>query len=242
MGEKMSDHKINPEKVTKPIQLLAAWLVGLIAIDMTFLLAAQQISKPEWASSALVVAAIVNVPIFITALFLLQTKFRPQMQEDSYYAKYLEGSYTSTNVSSEVAVKAEVAETTKKLVERLGSDVAGKEASIAQVLNESLEESLVSKHGRSRSLSELYKVPETWKYVTARFDGEASFLRDVEGLLSDGLIERHDTDFSDAKLTSLGKKVASLAEKRNQLFYQVKPEIWTDMRDSLRDGHTRTKR
>jgi hypothetical protein len=30
----------------------------------------------------------VNVPVFIGALFLLQTKFRAQIQEDSYYAQY----------------------------------------------------------------------------------------------------------------------------------------------------------
>ncbi|MDX1585641.1 MAG: hypothetical protein R3222_02815 [Balneolaceae bacterium] len=43
----------------------------------------------SWQSGALTVAAIVNVPIFIGALFLLQTKFRPELQEDSYYSTYL---------------------------------------------------------------------------------------------------------------------------------------------------------
>lgn len=40
-------------------------------------------------SLALVGAAILNVPIFLIAVFLLQTRFRPELQEDSYYSTYL---------------------------------------------------------------------------------------------------------------------------------------------------------
>lgn len=79
-----------PTTVTKPIQLLAAWLIGLILVNGSFLSAAAIISRPEWAAGFLVVCAAFTVPIFLGALFLLQTKFRPEMQEDTYYAKYLE--------------------------------------------------------------------------------------------------------------------------------------------------------
>jgi len=82
--------KIEPHKVTKPIQLLAAWLVGLIAVNTGFLFAAVKLGSAHWASSALVIAAIINVPLFLAAIFLLQTKFRPELQEDSYYSKYLD--------------------------------------------------------------------------------------------------------------------------------------------------------
>ena len=75
----MIDQQFKPDKVTKPIQLLAAWLIGLIVVNGLFLLGAQQISQPTWAPALLVIAAVVNVPVFIVALFLLQTKFRPQM-------------------------------------------------------------------------------------------------------------------------------------------------------------------
>lgn len=73
----MSNHKISPEKVTRPIQLLAAWLTGLIIVDGAFLTAANQISSPIWAAGALVIAAIVNVPLFLISIFVLQTKYRP---------------------------------------------------------------------------------------------------------------------------------------------------------------------
>jgi hypothetical protein len=44
-----------------------------------------------------VIAAIVNVPIFLIAIFVLQTKFRPELQEDAFYSKYLD-SKTNTVV------------------------------------------------------------------------------------------------------------------------------------------------
>ena len=84
------NERIEPHKVTKPIQLLAAWLLGLILIDGSFLSAAALLKQPQWMPAVLVIAAVVNVPLFLVSLFLLQTRFRPEMQEDSYYSKYLE--------------------------------------------------------------------------------------------------------------------------------------------------------
>lgn len=83
----MEKHNISPDRITKPIQLLGAWLVGLLSIDGAFLLAATKMDS--WQAGALTIAAIVNVPIFLAALFSLQTKFRPELQEDSYYSTYL---------------------------------------------------------------------------------------------------------------------------------------------------------
>jgi hypothetical protein len=85
----MEKQNIQPDRITKPIQLLGAWLVGLLTIDATFLFAATNMDSTSWHAGALTIAAIVNVPIFIGALFVLQTKFRPELQEDSYYATYL---------------------------------------------------------------------------------------------------------------------------------------------------------
>ncbi|MDP2125739.1 MAG: hypothetical protein Q8K97_00035 [Pseudohongiella sp.] len=85
----MNKNQIYPEKITKPIQLLGAWLVGLLAIDASFLYAATKLDVNSWQSGLLTVAAIVNVPIFIIALFVLQTRFRPELQEDAYYSAYL---------------------------------------------------------------------------------------------------------------------------------------------------------
>lgn len=85
----MVEKNIKPEKITKPIQLLGAWLAGLFSVDSCFLVAAAKMQLGSFESIALVLAAIANVPIFLAAVFLLQTKFRPELQEDSYYSSYL---------------------------------------------------------------------------------------------------------------------------------------------------------
>ena len=85
----MNSQQVQPAKITKPIQLLGAWLAGLLAIDSCFLFTATNLPNDSWQASALVVASIMNVPIFLAAVFLLQTRFRPELQEDSYYSTYL---------------------------------------------------------------------------------------------------------------------------------------------------------
>lgn len=85
----MSEQRIEPHKVTKPIQLLAAWLVGLVITNASFLAASIQMSAGSWERGALVISTIVNVPVFLLALFVLQTRFRAELQEDTFYAEYL---------------------------------------------------------------------------------------------------------------------------------------------------------
>lgn len=86
---------IDASQVTKPIQLLAAWLIGLIALNGSFLGAAATIREPTWITELLAIAAVVNVPLFLACLFLLQTKFRPEIQEDAYYFRHLERKYSA---------------------------------------------------------------------------------------------------------------------------------------------------
>lgn len=92
------------EKVTKPIQLLAAWLAGLVLVNGTFLAAAKVISQPYWLPAVLVIAAVVNVFVFLACMFILQTKFRAQLQEDSYYSQFLRDASTGEKVSWAVAL------------------------------------------------------------------------------------------------------------------------------------------
>ncbi|MGL0936190.1 hypothetical protein ABMX80_22020 [Vibrio vulnificus] len=86
----MNNQKVDPQKVTKPIQLLAAWLVGLIVVNGSFLSSAVALGSEAWESSVLVIAAVFNVPMFLGAIFLLQTRFRPELQEDVFYSQYLD--------------------------------------------------------------------------------------------------------------------------------------------------------
>src|SRR4051794_5964201 len=64
----MPEHKIEPHSITRPIQLLAAWLVGLTVTNGSFLGAAVSLGSGSWERSALVMAAIANVPLFLIAL------------------------------------------------------------------------------------------------------------------------------------------------------------------------------
>lgn len=126
----MDKQNISPDRITKPIQLLGAWLVGLLTIDAAFLTAATKMDLNSWHSGVLVIAAILNVPIFIGALFLLQTKFRPELQEDSYYSTYLN---SRTNEIMKIP-KSEI------LYEQLNSRIQLLENKIKQIKN-SVEES-----------------------------------------------------------------------------------------------------
>jgi hypothetical protein len=86
----MPDTKIEPHKIKSPIQLLAVWFAALVLIDTALLTAATQISAHEWIAPTLVISAIAFVPIFLVCAIVMQTKFRPQLQEDSYYSEWLE--------------------------------------------------------------------------------------------------------------------------------------------------------
>lgn len=101
----MDQRPFEPSRVTKPIQLLAAWLAGLILVNGSFLGAASAIQQPSWVPGFLVVASIVNVPLFLIFLFFLQTKFRPEMQEDTFYAKYLERKSLETQKTEYVKIE-----------------------------------------------------------------------------------------------------------------------------------------
>lgn len=95
----LDGQKIEPHRVTKPIQLLAAWLVGLVLIDTLFVLSAVRF-EATWEGATLVIAAVVNVPLFLAAIFVLQTRFRAELQDDPHYAVYL-SKKTATIVSVE---------------------------------------------------------------------------------------------------------------------------------------------
>ena len=100
--------QIQPQNVTKPIQLLAAWLVGLICIDGIFLEVALRLEPRTWERGWLVLAAILNVPAFLTAMFTLQTRFRAELQDDPHYAQYLSKKTSESLTVKRVDVGADV--------------------------------------------------------------------------------------------------------------------------------------
>lgn len=122
----MSETTIKPERITKPIQLLGAWLAGLFSIDACFLFAATRFAPGAWEAGVLTISAIVNVPLFLGAVFLLQTRFRPELQEDSYYSSYL-----SQKTNRPILVqRQDLIESIQAQVNELEARIAASEASL----------------------------------------------------------------------------------------------------------------
>lgn len=85
----MSQPEIKAEKINSPIQLMAAWFVMLILLSGVLLTAALKIEKPQWAAGYLVVSTTILILIVISAVILMLTKYRPNLQEGKEYAEWL---------------------------------------------------------------------------------------------------------------------------------------------------------
>ncbi|NOS70275.1 MAG: hypothetical protein HOP33_10130 [Verrucomicrobia bacterium] len=85
----MNTPKIEPHRITTPIQLMAVWFAGLVILVMVFIGGAAYVTTPTWIAGMLTIAAVTCVPVFLFCVFLLQTAFRPQLQEDKYYSDWL---------------------------------------------------------------------------------------------------------------------------------------------------------
>ena len=227
----MSASVIVPDRVTKPIQLLAAWLVGLILVNGSFLLSAERIIAPTWAASLLVVAAVVNVPVFLGALFLLQTKFRVQMQDDPHFAKYLEFEKQAPTANPEAVMQAQLDSVVEKISASLNVRREDQEK-VSEILEQAQIDVLAAKHGGKRTLSELYLARSTWNEVLKKWVDNPSFLKTTDALIEDGLIEVGD-GYREGRLTDLGMKVAVAAEQKNSLFSQVRADRWVSTRKQL---------
>jgi hypothetical protein len=218
--------QIIPEKITKPIQLLAAWLLGLILINTAFLAAASQISKPDWTAGLLVIASVVNVPLFLISIFLLQTKFRPEMQEDTYYSKYLERKYnvkdqTHSGQKQQVDIDKERKVTVEMISKELGnSQAAEKKAKIEQILETREKERLSKKIGDSRALSQLFLHEDNWELFVKKWKKDESFIRDIEELFFFNIIKGNITNPEKISLTKLGKEIAQKLSSTNLLWNQ----------------------
>ncbi|MDA0107795.1 hypothetical protein OH456_06550 [Vibrio sp. La 4.2.2] len=98
----MSTSRIIPEKITHPMQLMAAWFVMLVALVSILLAAAAKISKPDWAAGYLVISSTILIAIVIICVFLMLTKFRPNLQDSEKYAVWLKDQNKFVNVAKPV--------------------------------------------------------------------------------------------------------------------------------------------
>jgi hypothetical protein len=73
-----------------------------------------------------------NVPIVLSALFLLQTRFRPELQEDAFYSKYLDSKTNQIVTKSKFdTIDSELSNIKKTLLEQI-QEMSRKESPMPQ--------------------------------------------------------------------------------------------------------------
>lgn len=85
----MANTKISPEKITTPIQLVAAWFAILILLVSAFLFTATNIKNPAWAPAFLLIFSATTTLLVLIFVALMLTIFRPNLQEGKEYARWL---------------------------------------------------------------------------------------------------------------------------------------------------------
>jgi hypothetical protein len=129
-------------------------------------------------------------------------------------------------------------ETAEKITKSLGSAGFGKEAPIQDILREFQIESIVTKLGSTRSLSELYLASNTWPQLTQLWAGDSVFSEDIQSLIAEGLVEKRGKGYIFCTLTDLGMKVAKLAEAKGLLWSQIHNAHWKDERARLAEAQS----
>lgn len=84
--------RLNPEKITHPFQLMAAWFAMLIILVGILLTAADQLERPTWAAGFLVISSIAISLLVMALVFTMLTVFRPHLQGPKEYAEWLKDS------------------------------------------------------------------------------------------------------------------------------------------------------
>ncbi len=80
----MTGSKIEPHLISKVVQLPAVWLVALVILAPA--LGALALTASDlWLQIVFAAAAVVCIPTILAGVFLLQTKFRAELQDDPHY-------------------------------------------------------------------------------------------------------------------------------------------------------------
>lgn len=103
----MAGTKLAPEKITNPIQLMAAWFAMLILLVTIFLTAAANIQIPDWAPGFLVIFSSLTTIIVIGCVGLMLTVFRSNLQDVKEYAQWLKNknSYSPSLIDQTIMAK-----------------------------------------------------------------------------------------------------------------------------------------
>lgn len=78
---------IEPHKITTPISLVAAWLVALCFVNGSLLATAIAMPETSWMRAALILAAIVYIPVAFWFVYKMQTTHRDKLLADDGFLK-----------------------------------------------------------------------------------------------------------------------------------------------------------
>lgn len=212
----MQENNIKAEKITKPIQLLAAWLTGLILLVGSLLTASATIKSPTWLAAFFGISAVSIIPLFLILIFLLQTKYRPQMQEDSFYSKYLDQNTLTFRYEKEdskfvdaTELKEEVillSQQTKDEIEKIRAII---QSGLTTKSNENKIEEIIE--NSDNKLDELKKIAKFSSLDLQINNKLASYSQIVELITSIGFIKfkefGHDKAAPTTNIISIGKDV-----------------------------------
>lgn len=177
----MSQNNIKPDKITKPIQLLAAWLLGLIILVGSLVTAATLVTEPEWLPVFFSISAVAIIPIFLFLIFQLQTKYRPQMQEDQYYSEYL----NQNTMTIESEVNEDLKNTLTKTINDRIKELAKLQDKQLMEINEKISSLIPESVGKndefpdSRKLFDLDSTIVRMNQKLERLDEIESYLHDL---------------------------------------------------------------
>jgi hypothetical protein len=207
----MENHNIKPEKITKPIQLLAVWLIGLILMVSALLTAAGTINKPLWLPVFFSISEVSIIPLFLVLIFLLQTKFRPQMQEDEYYSKFLNSN----------TLELEEIPTNEILIESMTNRIDEKFIELSSITKEQitfLQDAIIEIRGKAPNTKNIVPSKEL-KNELKTFD---KFIRDTKTNVSVNLhLDKVDEIIS--TLIEKNIKIDSFFGKNDK---QKKPDVF----------------
>lgn len=168
----MSNPKLDPDKVTSPIQLMAAWFVMLILLTGVLLTAAVEIEKPVWAAGYLVIFSSAVILLVVGCVLLMLTKFRPNLQDGIQYSEWLK----DQNKYSQGLIREESEEKNGQILASIKESISFKQyinVSIASLPDSSMISDIFNDLGYQ---SEIYVSPGPDEEETNHFAHEAVWL------------------------------------------------------------------
>lgn len=178
------------------------------------------------------------------------TKFRPELQEDAYYSKYLERQTRTLtlglqrpadarDVERRAAQLAEIivglprsqaplagAGGPKLLSGPTGASPSGPTGPITRLIVDSEVEELAKRHSTNRTLAELHLRRNTWPALVDRFGWDPGLRDDLRRLGDDSLAVSPDGTPKHLTLTELGAKVAAKQQELGIGFNATFPDTW----------------